>query len=373
MEKSIMMSKLFILIYCIICFVGEGKENDIPFVLIVLLYIIVNMIYYIFRHSKIRCLTGVLSAVLIIYGYMFINPVCILMLPFNICGLFYKNKSSLILTSVIMALTAFIMREAFMPMYILVCMFSSLVYVDAISINRRLEKLDSENGELREINFNLNNSLEKSAEYEKQVKYLSQLEERNKIAQEIHDKMGHTIAGSTMQLEAARLILKSDENKADIMMQNVISILRNGMDELRTTLKNIKPQGEQLGISRVKLLVDEFRVKSGMQVNFIYETNVGKITYMIWNTIYQNINECLTNIMKYSQAGKVNIKIDVLNKLVKVEVKDNGIGARSIKKGIGLTGIEERTEETEGKVIIDGSDGFSVITLFPIGGDDDAD
>lgn len=373
MEKNIVISKLFILIYCIICFVREGTGNEIPFVLIILAYIIVNMLYYIFEDSKIKNLLAFLSAALIIYGYIFINPVCILMLPFTICELVYRNTSSLILTVSIMVVTVFIMKEDIKPIYILLCMFSCLIYIEAIRIKSRLKKLDCDNDELREKNFNLRSSLEKNAEYENQIKYLSQLEERNKIAQEIHDNIGHTIVGGTMQLEAARIVLKSDKSKADIMIQNTIAVLRNGMDELRTTLKNIKPQGEQLGISRVKLLVDEFRIKSGMQVNFMYEANIEKITYMIWNTVYQNINECLTNIMKYSQADKVNIKIDVLNKLIKVEVKDNGIGAYSIKKGIGLTGIEERTEEAKGKVIIDGSYGFSVITLFPIGGDEDAD
>lgn len=52
--------------------------------------------------------------------------------------------------------------------------------------------------------------------------------------------------------------------------------------------------------------------------------------------------------------------------MVKVEVIDNGIGATYIKKGIGITGMEERTATLNGTVIVDGTDGFSVTMLFPI-------
>jgi signal transduction histidine kinase len=56
----------------------------------------------------------------------------------------------------------------------------------------------------------------------------------------------------------------------------------------------------------------------------------------------------------------------VLNKLIRVEVKDNGSGADKIKKGLGIIGMEERAASIHGKVIIDGTNGFSVTTLLPI-------
>jgi len=58
--------------------------------------------------------------------------------------------------------------------------------------------------------------------------------------------------------------------------------------------------------------------------------------------------------------------VEVLNTLIKVEVKDDGIGCFRIEKGLGLSGIEERTMNLNGKVIFDGSSGFSVIILLPI-------
>jgi hypothetical protein len=70
--------------------------------------------------------------------------------------------------------------------------------------------------------------------------------------------------------------------------------------------------------------------------------------------------------MKYSEATNILVNIEVLNKYIRAEVKDNGKGVRFIKKGLGIIGMEERTATIDGKIIVDGSDGFSVTTLLPI-------
>ncbi|WP_164958210.1 histidine kinase dimerization/phosphoacceptor domain-containing protein [Clostridium estertheticum] len=85
------------------------------------------------------------------------------------------------------------------------------------------------------------NKLNKDEQFHKQYKYMSQLEERNKIAQEIHDNIGHTLSGGIMQLEGAKLLLDIDLPKSKSMVQSTINVLREGMDNIRITLKNIKP------------------------------------------------------------------------------------------------------------------------------------
>jgi len=70
--------------------------------------------------------------------------------------------------------------------------------------------------------------------------------------------------------------------------------------------------------------------------------------------------------LKHSSASAVRVKIEVMNKVIKMEVRDNGRGEAAIKKGMGIAGMEERTGAAGGKLIIDGSDGFSVITLLPV-------
>lgn len=81
----------------------------------------------------------------------------------------------------------------------------------------------------------------------------------------------------------------------------------------------------------------------------------------------------MTNVLKHSKGTKVEVYIGVYNKFVKLEVKDNGIGGKLIRKGLGLIGIEERAAGVGGKVILDGFNGFSVITLLPLEGEGNGD
>lgn len=224
---------------------------------------------------------------------------------------------------------------------------------------KRIEKLENKNSKVLEKLNNQN-------EYRKQLEYSSQLEERNRIAQEIHDKLGHNIAGSLMQLEAAKLLMEKDKTKSKIIIENTINVLREGMESIRATLKNIKPNKELVGYNQLKLMADEFTSKSSITTNIYCFGELEFISSIQWKTIYDNIKELLTNVMKYSGAKNVKISIQILNKLIKIEVKDDGKGCIDIINGIGLTGIEERCFSLNGKLILDGSDGFSVIQLLPI-------
>jgi len=240
---------------------------------------------------------------------------------------------------------------------------AKLVKKYAENLNKYMENYDR----LREENYKLNLKMSKDMEYENQLRYVSQLEERNKIAQEIHDNIGHTLSASLMQLEAANLLMERDMDKSRSIIQNTIAVLREGMENIRATLRNIKPSSEQMGINRIKLLLDNFMKNNTIEVSLIHKGDLDIINYKQWKVIHDNLNECLTNTLKYAKASKVNVNINVLNKLIKVEIKDNGCGAVKVSKGLGISGIEERTDGIGGKVIVDGSNGFSVIMLLPIG------
>lgn len=259
--------------------------------------------------------------------------------------------------------------------YLLISLLSYIIYSQASSISQRLKILTAENDEMRNRIFSLQGRLLKDEEYERQLKYSSQLEERNKLAQEIHDRVGHAISGSLIQLEAAKLLLTNESSSREsnsrkeqglAILENVTGVLRDGMESIRATLRNIKPSVEQLGINRVKLLLDEFSASHPIKTILLHSGNLERISHTQWKVIYDNMYEALTNALKYSEATAITVKLDILNTLVKAEVRDNGIGAHVLQKGLGLAGMEERSQSCGGKVIIDGTNGFSVITLLPL-------
>jgi len=138
------------------------------------------------------------------------------------------------------------------------------------------------------------------------------------------------------------------------------------MESIRLTLKNIKPAVEQIGINRIKLMLDEYTLNHNIKTVLLHNGNLELIPYSHWKIITESLTEALTNTLKYSDATKISISLEVLNRLLKVEIKDNGNGTTKIKKGLGINGIEERSSTVNGKVIIDSSEGFSIIILLPI-------
>lgn len=373
MENWLIISKLTILAYCVLSFAGSEMSSTTAFVLFVLIYSSLNMLCHIVKNPQLK--TGLLigSIILLMGCFQYLNSLFILLLPLNLYELVFIYNYSLWLPAVISAIPLFLQANSLRAEYILVSAFSYLIYLLASKSHQRVQMLAQENDQLREKVHALAGRLNKDLEYERQMKYSSQLEERNKIAQEIHDRVGHAIAGSLIQLEAARLLIENDRNKSRDIIQNVINILRAGMESIRATLRNIKPAAEQLGINRVKLLLDEFSVNNQITTTLLSGGNLERVSTIQWKIIQDNLNEALTNALKYSGATAISINIELLNKFIKVEVKDNGVGAYLVKKGLGLTGMEERSGSIGGKIIIDGSKGFSVITLLPVEEDVDGD
>lgn len=212
---------------------------------------------------------------------------------------------------------------------------------------------------------NLNNKLIKEKDMQEQILHTARLEERNEISIRLHDKIGHTISGTLLQLEAAKIIFDVDPKKSISILDSCINNLREGMDDIRAVLRNIRPKEEELGINRIKKILDEKIKGTNIKGKVKYEGDLEKISFKIWLLFIQVTTEITTNSIKYSNCDLIAINLEVLKKFIKLEIKDNGIGCQNIKKGIGISSIEERVENLGGKLILNGDEGFSVIILIP--------
>jgi len=369
METWIILNKLIVLIY-VSSLLSKGSFNS-PFsniivVISLLFYVIINVSKALVLSEKYKLIFLMVSILEILFCNYFVTTIFFILLPINFYEIFVGKIKFKYILFVLIISTFSISRNIIVSEYFGFSLFSLVSYYFILNNESRMKILTIKNDKLKEKNYRLLTNLSNQMEYKNQIIYTSQLQERNNIAQEIHDKLGHSISGSLMQLEAARLIMDKDSNHSKTIIQNTINVLRDGMESIRFTLKNIKPEVEQLGINKIKLLVDEFKNKGKMDASLYYSNNLDRITYIEWKVICDNIQEIFTNIIKYSEAKNVKVNVDVLNTFLKVEVKDDGIGCIRIEKGLGLLGIEERTMNLNGKVIVDGSSGFSVIILLPI-------
>jgi len=196
--------------------------------------------------------------------------------------------------------------------------------------------------------------------YLEQNKVVISLRERNIMAQKLHDHLGHRITSSIMQLEVTKETLGKNNEISMKYLLSAMENLRVGMEEIRTVLRNVKPKDRTITIENIKKLLLEFQYNSGIKTYFYLEGEVEKLGVKRLIVIEENIKEALTNALKYSKASQINVSILIYNKVARIEIKDNGQGSSNIKKGLGFIGMEERLEKINGKMKIDGSDGFTL-------------
>ena len=231
---------------------------------------------------------------------------------------FIGKKVTLLLISLLPILY---MDEALQPIYGLVAVLSFMMFAVTSIYGDKLVKNEAQIDRMRKKLQQLTKQINENTEYIRQSEYTFKLEERNRISQEIHDKIGHSMTGALFQMEAAKRLLETDQRKATELLQNAINISKEGIENIRLTLKNMKPPTEQVGIHRLKLLFDDFNAKQQFKTRLTYEGNLDIITPIQWKIIHENVTEALTNAMKYSHATQVSVDLKVLNKMVRVRGK----------------------------------------------------
>ena len=128
------------------------------------------------------------------------------------------------------------------------------------------------------------------------------LAERATLSQTLHDKLGHNINGSIYQLEAVKLLMDKDPEKARGMSQAVIDQLRTGMDEIRAILRKERPEKKQMALLQLYELCEDCNSK-GVEAELLNEGDISKIPDSMWEVILDNTFEAVTNSMKYQYIG----------------------------------------------------------------------
>ncbi|WP_211745624.1 sensor histidine kinase [Paenibacillus sp. Marseille-Q4541] len=334
-------------------------------VLSYLIYISMNIAIPIFKKPKPKQLLIILSAVFVFVIVIRLDPLFILLLPINVYELVSLYSKSKLLTLLCMLLPLPFVPHSLIPLYLLSVLLSYLLCMSVYALHDKNERHEIETEKMREDLQRLTQSLNENKEYSRQSEYMIKLEERNRLSQQIHDDIGHSMAGGLIQMEASRRLLDTDREKASELLSNAIAISKEGLERIRLTLKDLKPPQEEMGINRLRLLIDELSAKESVTATLTYNGDLDVITPIQWKIMQQNATEAVTNALKYAKATGIHIEVQVLNKFIKSVVMDNGIGEMKVVKGLGILGMEERAASLGGTVIVDGTKGFSVTTLLP--------
>ncbi|MEH2420747.1 MAG: sensor histidine kinase [Nostoc sp.] len=199
--------------------------------------------------------------------------------------------------------------------------------------------------------------------YAYQAEELAAAQERNRIARDIHDSLGHALTALNVQLQTAVLLWQQEPVRAEPFLQQARRLGMTAMQEVRKSVQALREdnQAEQSLTETITAVVDDFRQGSGIetQVRIIGQTAAmvnPPMSAAIVNALYRIVQEALTNISKYAQATAVTIEIETTSKIVRLSVVDNGRGfdrGSSIGRGFGLQGMQERIAALGGTLTLE--------------------
>lgn len=258
----------------------------------------------------------------------------------------------------------FILYPPEISLFIISVIFILMIFLIRIVIFKLYDYVHK-NESLQEEIMKLENYILDLKALMKTLKTAASLEERNRIAARIHDEIGHGISGSIILLEAAMLQMKSDHIKAMASVEKAIVNLRESVDEIRTALREERIDRYLIDIHDISAILEQFKVSYNISTRLKTSGDLSNITPEQWVCIHDNLKECLTNVLKHSNATEFILNIQVFNKIIKVEYKDNGRTGQGFEKHLGLEVVEERTANAKGRCFISKTEnGFTVTNIF---------
>lgn len=191
------------------------------------------------------------------------------------------------------------------------------------------------------------------------------LEEKSRLSQALHDKLGHSINGSVYQLEACKVLMKKDRKTSEAMIQAVIDNLRKSMDEIRELLRKERPDKHKLSLLQLHRLCDDCK-KLGIETTLYTQGNLASIPDNYMEIILDNSFEAVSNALKYAKCTRIEIKLIIMNQLIRCTIADNGVGCDKIKDGMGLSGMRKRVRNVNGILDFETEIGFTINMLLPL-------
>jgi signal transduction histidine kinase len=208
---------------------------------------------------------------------------------------------------------------------------------------------------LRQLQVELQNSLDHQRELNQRIEELATLEERNRIARDIHDSLGHALVALNIQMETALTLWKDDPEKAYDFLVEAKQLGSNALKAVRQSVSDMRSdplQGRVLE-DAIAVLAEEFQRTTGTLPEYQIHLN-HPLSQPISTVVYRVVQESLTNICKHANATAVNIQIQAVDSMLHLKIQDNGKGFQinANRSGFGLQGMRERVTALGGNLDI---------------------
>jgi len=241
-----------------------------------------------------------------------------------------------------------------------------------------LARADATRRESQALLAELQSAHEQLQEYALRTEEMAVVEERNRLAREMHDTLGHRLTVASVQLEAAQRLCPTDSERAAGLVGTVREQVREALSELRATVATLRsPVEADLHLrSALRRLMNHFEQATGLTIRRALPEEMLPLPDAHRLALYRAAQEALTNIQKHAEAQQIWLVLSTSDDTVTLLVSDDGRGLilGRDEGGFGLHGLRERAQQLGGALHVEprpgGGTQLSFCLLLPREKDD---
>lgn len=249
------------------------------------------------------------------------------------------------------------------PLYVKKDFIGNIItFYDVSDYKKLLAELENKNIDLQLAN----NQLKENASA---VEKLAITRERNRLAGDVHDSVGHTMAVLISLIGVCSIACEKDIKTVKQKLNEMMEVAIKGHKELKESVQKIISEDHMNSgiVQSISSLIKDFE-KTGVVVDFSVDGYERSQFIFHRSTIYRICQEALTNSLRHGKASYVGIILRFSEVLISLYIIDDGLGCKVIKKNTGLSNMEKRVSDLGGRITFgsDGEKGFSICAEFPL-------
>lgn len=216
-----------------------------------------------------------------------------------------------------------------------------------------LVELERAHRDLRAAHRDLQAAHRELQEASIQAMQLAVLEERNRIAREMHDSVGHALTTLVVQLQALRLRVREDREGAESQLDELVAVARRSLQDVRRAVREMAAE-PITGPQVMTALVRQVERSTGLPISFELPADMEDWPQDATAVLHRVLQEALTNVVRHSKATRVTVRVERTHHAgspaLCLVVEDDGIARPDapLEEGFGIQGMRSRCEEAGG-------------------------
>ncbi|GAA5110322.1 sensor histidine kinase [Pseudonocardia adelaidensis] len=238
-------------------------------------------------------------------------------------------------------------------------LFASVVF--AAVITELLQREQQLRRELAEAH-------EQLRDYAAQAERLATAQERNRVARDIHDGLGHSLTVVQMQVKAARAVLSTDPAKADDVLAKAQHQSEEALGAVRRSVRALREPRSTGPLPEALGALAEEASAAGLPTRLQVSGTQRPLRDDAREALYRAAQEGLTNVRKHARADRADLLLDYGESAVRVAVRDDGVGTGDGQPGFGLVGLRERAALLGGRLRVESAPGAGCTLTMEVPG-----